>query len=208
MDIAKMPAPVPATATAALRTPTAPPAEQGPQSPANSAPITDRADIRPLDIPAALQILLAEVRAAFELQAIAMGSNASETVNSPPQAARALLQMLLSALPEESASMPAWNAVLARVQTALQTGLDRGIDAVTVWRDVPAVVVAAAKEARTLVFSALSDDPLSPAWLRPEWAGLEPRLERFWRRRRQARRLLSDPDHSARSIDDDTEPRT
>jgi hypothetical protein len=207
MDITKMTAPAPAPATAAPRTPTAPAAQQGLQSPANAAPIVDRADIRPLDIPAALQILLAEVRAAFELQAAAMSSSASETISSPPQAARAMLQMLLSAMPDESASMPVWSAVLARVETALQTGLDRGIAAVTVWRDVPAIVVDAAKEARTLVFSALSDDAASAAWLRPEWAGLEPRLERFWRRRRKARRHLADPDHSPRSIDDDSEQR-
>jgi hypothetical protein len=202
MDITKMPPP----ATAAARTPAAPPAEQGPQSPASAAPIADHADIRPLDIPAALQILLAEVRAAFELQAVAMGSSTNETVNSPPQAARALVQMLISAMPDESVSMPAWNAALARVETALQTGLDRGIDAVTVWRDVPPIVVDAAKQARTLVFSILlSDDPLSPVWLRPEWAGLAPRLERFWRRRRLARRHLTDPDYSSRSLDDDSE---
>jgi hypothetical protein len=204
MDITKMPA----LATAAARTPAAPPAEHGPQSPASAAPIADRADIRPLDIPAALQILLAEVRAAFELQALATGANTSEAVNSPPQAARALLQMLISAMPDESVSMPTWNAALARVETALQTGLDRGIDAVTVWRDVPPIVVDAAREARTLVFSTLNDDPLSPIWLRPEWAGLAPRLERFWRRRRLARRHLTDPDYSSRSIDDDSDRQT
>jgi hypothetical protein len=206
MDITKMPAP--ATAPATARTPAAPPAEQGPQSPASAVPIADRADIRPLDIPAALQILLAEVRAAFELQAVAMGSSTSETVDSPPQGARALLQMLISAMPDESVGMPAWNAALARVETALQTGLDRGIDAVTVWRDVPPIVVDAVKQARTLVFSTFSDDPLSLVWLRPEWAGLAPRLERFWRRRRLARRHLTDPDYSSRSLDDDSERQT
>jgi hypothetical protein len=204
MDITKMPAP----ATAVARTPAPPPAEQGPQSPASAAPIADRADIRPLDIPAALQILLAEVRAAFELQTLAMGTNTSETVNSPPQAARALLQMLISAMPDESLSMPAWSAALARVETALQTGLDHGIEAVTAWRDVPPIVVDAAKQVRTLVFSTLSDDALSPVWLRPEWAGLAPRLERFWRRRRLARRHLTDPDYSSWSVDDDSERRT
>jgi hypothetical protein len=204
MDVTKMPAP----ATAAARTPTAPPAERGPQSPANAAPIADRADIRPLDVPAALQILLAEVRAAFELVALAMGEDANEAANSPPQAARTLLQMVMRAVPEESASMPAWNAELARVETALQTGLDRGIDAVTVWRDVPPIVVDAAQEARTLVFSALGDDPQNPVWLRPEWAGLAPKFERFWRRRRLARRRLTDPDYPSGSLDDDGEQRT
>lgn len=204
MDVTKVPAP------ATARTPTAPPGEQGPQSPTNAAPIADRADIRPLDISAALQILLAEVRAAFELQAIAADSNASanEALSSPPQAARALLQMVLSAMPEESVSMPAWSAELARVETALQTGLDRGIDTVTLWRDVPALVVDAAQEARSFVFSMLGEEPHNPAWLRPEWAGLGPKFERFWRRRRLARRLLTDPDYSHGRIDDDGEPRT
>jgi hypothetical protein len=203
LDVTK----VPAVVTAAVGTPTAPPAEQGPQSAANAAPLADRADIRPLDIPAALRILLAEVRGAFELQAVAMSSDASEAVNTPPQTARALLQMFLGALQDESLSVPAWNAVLLRVETALQTGLDRGIAAVTVWRDVPPIVVAAAQETRSLVFSALGDDAVSPAWLRPEWAGLAPRLERFWRRWRRARRQLTDPDHSSWSFDDGSERR-
>jgi hypothetical protein len=204
MDVTKMPAPaatVPRTATAA-------PAEQGTQSPANAAPIADRADIRPLDIPAALQILLAEVRAAFELQAVAMGQEPSESVTSPPQAARVLLQMILSALPDEGASMPAWNAVMARVEAALQTGLDRAIDAVSVWRDVPPIVVDASKEVRTLVLSTLCDEPQNPAWLRPEWAGLAPKFERLWRRRRKARLQLTDPDYCPGSADDDSKPRT
>ena len=111
-------------------------------------------------------------------------------------------------MPDESVGMPAWSAALARVETALQTGLDRGIDAVTVWRDVPPNVVDAAKEVRTLVFSTLGDEPQNPAWLRPEWAGLAPRFERFWRRRRKARRQLTDPDYSSGSLDDDGEQRT
>ena len=78
--------------------------------------------------PAALRILLAEVRAAFEMLAVAMDEDANEAANSPPQAARAVLQMVLRAVPAETASMPAWNAELARVETALQTGLDHGID--------------------------------------------------------------------------------
>jgi hypothetical protein len=213
MDVTKMTAPATAPATAAARTPPAPAAERGPQSPTNAAPIADRADIRPLDIPAALQILLAEVRAAFELQAIAIGAialgqDSSEAVASPPQAARALLQMVVGAMPDESASMTEWSAALVRVETALQSGLDRGIVAVSLWRDVPAIVVDAAKEARTLVFSTLGDEPQNPAWLRPEWAGLAPRLERIWRRRRLARRRLTDPDYSPGSPDDDSEQRT
>jgi hypothetical protein len=199
IDAAKIPAQAPA------QSPTQPPT----QAPTNAAPIADRADIRPLDIGAALQILLAEVRAAFALQAIATDSNTSpnEAPTSPPQAARALLQMLLAAMPDKSAGMPAWSTVLARVESALQTGLDRGIYAVTVWRDVPPSIVDAAKQTRTLVFSTLGDEQENLAWLRPEWAGLGTEIERFWRRRRLARRLLTDPDYSPGRLNDESEPR-
>jgi hypothetical protein len=203
MDITKLPAPAVATGSPQP----APRADQGLRSPPSAAPVADRADIRPLDIPAALQILLAEVRAEFELQALAVGDDATEAVSGPPQAARALLQLFLSATPDEAASLPEWSEVLVRVETALQSGLNRGIDAVSAWRDVPAVVVDAAKEARAQAFSVLDADPQNPLWLRPEWAGLGPRFERFWRRRRRVRRQLTDPDPSARSVDDDSEPR-
>ena len=202
MDITRVPAP----ATAAARAPAAPPGEQTPQSAVNAAAIADRADIRPLDIPAALRILLAEVRAAFELQAIAIVAVAGEPVSNPSQATRALLQMLLGAMPDEHANVP-WTAALARIEVALESGISRGIDAVTAWRDVAPSVVDAAREARTLVFAAINDDPPDPVWLRPEWAGLAPGLERFRRRRRLARRL-TDPDYSSWSFDDDSEQRT
>jgi len=183
--------------------------------------IADRADIRPLDIPAALQILLAEVRASFESQAIEMGGDTGGAgAVSETQAAHALLHMVLQALPDETASSPewnapgnapgnalAWNAAQARVDAALQAGLDRAIGAVAAWRDVPASVVDAVKQTRTLVFAILGDDPQNPIWLRPEWAGLAPRFERFWRRRRVVRRHLADPDYASGSFDDN-EPRS
>ncbi len=188
---------------------------------ARTAVIADRADIRPLDIPAALQILLAEVRASFESQAIEMGGDTGGAgAVSETQAAHALLQMVLQALPDETASSPAWNApgnapgnapawnaAQARVDAALQAGLDRAIGAVAAWRDVPASVVDAAKQTRTLVFAILGDDPQNPIWLRPEWVGLAPRFERFWRRRRVVRRHLADPDYASGSFDDN-EPRS
>ena len=157
--------------------------------------------IRPLDIPAALQILELK-RASFELQAILMGDTGAAGIESPNQAARALLQMVLQALPVES------NA-LARTQRrraatdALQTVSSlRHAGAVSAY--VPASVVVAAEQARTLV-RILGDDPRNPIWLRPEWAGLAPRFERFWRRRRIVRRQLTDPDYSGSF--DDNEPR-
>ena len=202
---------MPAPGTASAGAPSSAP-EQGAQAPAHMAAIADRADIRPLDIPAALQILFAEVRASFELRAILMGDTGAAGAESPNQAARALLQMVLQALPDESASSPenalAWNAALMRMDDALQTGLDRAISAVTAWRDVPASVVVAAEQTRTLIFAILGDDPRNPIWLRPEWAGLAPRFERFWRRRRFVRRHLTDPDYSSGSPDDRNEPRS
>lgn len=219
MDVTKMPAPGTGNAAAPSSA-----SQQAAQSAARPAP-ADRADIRPLDVPAALQILLAEVRASFDLQAIMMGGDAGDGggagAQSPTQAARALLQMVLQALPDETASptqwstpgnvqgsVQAWSAALARVEGALPAGLDRALSLVSAWRDVPASVVDAAEQTRALVFTILGDEPQNPIWLRPEWAGLAPRFERFWRRRRFARRHLTDPDYSSGSFDDGTEPRS
>jgi hypothetical protein len=202
VDVTKSPPP----GVPAVRTPTTPPAGPGSPSAGNIAAIADRADIRPLDIPAALQILLAEVRAAFDLQAVLMGGADSATPDTPAQAARALVEMTVQTLPDD-VSVPVWTAVLARTESALQLGLERAVDAVSAWRDVSAMVVDAVKETRVLVFSVLSDDPQNPLWLRPEWAGLAPKLDRFWRRRRVARRHLTDPDYSG-SFDDDNEHRS
>jgi len=169
-------------------------AEQGAQASANPAGAADRADIRPLDIPGALQILLAEVGAALDLQARMSGGG---TLESPMQAAQHLVEMVLQAMPDDAPDVSAWTQALVRMEAALQTGLARAIAAVSAWRDVPAAVVDAAKETSALVFLVLGDEPQNPLWLRPEWVGLAPRLERFWRRRRLARRRLMDPDYSS-----------
>jgi hypothetical protein len=188
--------------------PARPSTASAPQTGSQSAPTvaaaTDRANIRPLDVPAALQILIAEVRASFELTALSMESDANIPIDGPPQAARAVLQLFLQAVPEEAPSMPAWTAAVAQAEGSLQAGLDQGIAAIAAWRDVPTIVVDAGRETHALVFSALSDDAQNPAWLRPEWAGFAPLLERFWRRRRLARRRLTDPDYPQRNLDDDS----
>ena len=85
------------------------------------------------------------------------------------------------------------------------SGMERALAIVTQWRDVPAAAVDAVKETRLLFLSALSDDLPNPLWLRPEWLGLAPVLQRFRRRRRIARRRLTDPDYSTASSDDDRE---
>lgn len=197
MDVTKLAA----QGAAAIRAPTTSAADPGSQSPANTAAIADRADIRPLDIPAAVQILLAEVRASLDLQALQMSGEGSAVLSTPPQAARVLVELVVQSLPDEAA-VPAWTVALARAEAALPIALERAIDAVTAWRDVPVAVVDATKETRALVFSILGDDPQNPIWLRPEWAGLAPRFERFWRRRRIARRRLTDPDCASETFDD------
>lgn len=171
-------------------------AGQEPKGRGNIAPLADRADIRALDIPAALQILIAEVRAAFELQALAMTADAGmpATSDSPSQAAHAVVQLVLQEMPDDAAGTPTWVAAAARIDDALQIGLDRAISVISTWREVPPTVIDAAQSTRTLIMSVLGDDLQNPIWLRPEWAGLAPRFERFWRRRRRARRGLSDPD--------------
>jgi hypothetical protein len=186
--------------------------EQGSPSPASIAPMMDRADIRPLDVSAALQILLAEVRAALDVtldaaiaqSAITQGSQGA-ILQSPVQAARELVDMFLQELPEDATDAPAWTAALAQVETAMQSSMERAIDVVAVWHEVPPAVVDAVKETRVLFFSALGDEPQNPLWLRPEWVGLGPRLHRFWRRRRNARRRLIDPDQPPGSLDDSEE---
>ena len=203
MDVTKLPAP----GAAATQTPTIPPGEPGSQSPANIAPIADRADIRPLDIQAALQILLAEVRASFDLQAVLMSGDGGVVLDNPAQAARAVVEIVVQSMPD-GLDVPVWTAALARAEGALQIGLERSIDVVTVWHDVPAAVVEAVKETRTSVFAVLGDEPQNPIWARPEWAPLAPRLERFRRRRRIARRRLTDPDYSMGVFDDDAEHRS
>src|ERR1700733_14343356 len=129
MDVTKLPS----QGGAAIRAPTTSPGEPGSQSPANIAATADRADIRPLDVPAALQILLAEVRAAFELQALQMGGeNSGANPETPVQAARALVDMAVQFLPDEP-NVPVWTAALVHMEASLQLGLERAIEAVSAW---------------------------------------------------------------------------
>jgi hypothetical protein len=203
MDITKLPAPetgAPGVAT---------PAEQGAKALLNLAATADRVDIRPLDISAALQILIAEVRASFDIGVAGVATPGATApgaaVDNPLQTARALMEIILQATPEEAGNAQ-WGTALARMEMALQTGLERAINAVTLWRDIPAPVVEAVNETRALILALLDEGPQNAIWLRPEWAGLAPRFDRFWRRRRRARRRLIDPDYSSRGFDSDEFP--
>ncbi len=160
----------------------------------------DRADIGPLDIASALQILLVEVRAGLDLPSDVA------VMQAPDQAARALLSLFLQGLPENVRDVPVWTSALVRVEAAIQSSMERAVGIVIQWRDVSAGVVDAVKEARTLFVSALADDAQNPLWLRPEWLGLAPTMQRFRRRRRDARRRLLDPDYPTGSLDDVEEP--
>ena len=198
---------------------TATTAEQGPPTAAGVAPAADLADIRPLDISGALQILLAEVRAALDLQlgaaitpnavpssaAAATANTAGAIAQSPDQAAHQMVEMFLQALPEDASDAPAWTAALLRADAAMQSSIEQAIGVVTQWRDVPAAAVDAAADTRALFIAALGDEPQNPLWLRPEWVGLAPVLHRFRRRRRNARRRLTDPDYSPQSLDENEE---
>ena len=201
MEVSKVPPADVSTARAGTGTVS----DQGSRSASSVAPPADRADIRPLDISGALLILLAEVRAGFDLPADAIPQSA--LMQSAAQAARELVNMFLQVLPEDASNVPVFTAALVRVEAAAQSSIERAVGVVTQWQDVPAAVVDAAKETRALFLSALGDDPQNPLWLRPEWVGLAPAFQRFRRRRRNARRRLTDPDHWPASLDEDEEYR-
>ncbi len=154
-----------------------------------AARLADQVNIHPLDVAGALQILIAEVRAALTLP--------GEMAAAPTQATTplVLVQMVLQRAAQDDALEPAVRlADVTQAEADLRRGLNKAVEAVMAWRNVPALVVDVARDTREVVLAAVYDDPPNPLWLRPEWLGLAPRMERFWRRRRYARRGLSDPD--------------
>jgi hypothetical protein len=168
----------------------------------------DHADIRPLDVPGGLQILLAEIRESLGFTAELGGDPGESAPQSVTQAAHQIVQWVLLALPEGADDVPAWTAALIRMEGGLQSGLQQAVDTVAAWRDVPPAVVDAVQQSANLVRLVLSEEQPNPLWLRPEWLGLAPRLERFRRRRRAVRRGLTDPDHWRGSLDDNDEQRS
>jgi hypothetical protein len=200
MEISKVP-PAPAPA---VRAETAAMTGQESMAATDVAPAADRADIRQLDVSGALQILLAEVRAGLDLAA---DTAVAQGPIDPVQAVRQLVDMFLQAMPDDASDPPAWTAALVNAEAAMQSGTERALIVVSQWRDVAPPVVDAVKEARVLFLSALADDLQNPLWLRPEWLGLGPPFERFRRRRRNARRRLTDPDYAPGSLDDSEEYR-
>jgi hypothetical protein len=196
MDVTKAPPLDPTTNRAGAAT--TPQQRAATDSLANLAPLPDRVDIQALDMAAALRIAIAEVRAELELPIEA------STMQSPAEASRVLIQMFLQAVPETESNPCTWDSAAAKVELTFRSAMDRAVDAVERWREVPQIVVDAIKETRALAMGQLSDEPPSPLWLRPEWLGLAPRIQAFWRRRRLHRRGLTDPD-SRPVRDDDAE---
>ena len=185
------------------RTGSTPAPQQGAGSPifAPLAPPQDRIDIQPLDLVAALQILIAEVRTelvlpvdAWQPQNPPQPQNPTQTAQHPTQTAQLIIHLLLEAVRDDAGDPARWSAASTRIDAVLQSALDRAVEVVAAWRNVPHAVVDAARETRALVAAQLSDEPPSPLWLRPEWLRLAPRIQRYWRRRRLARRGLTDPD--------------
>jgi len=128
-----------------------------------------------------------------------------EVVSEPTPATtpQTVVQLLLQAMPAPEAHEPAaWLTAANQAEAAMQVALDSAVSAVAAWRDVPAAVVEGAKDVRDVVVAAVTDDPPNPLWVRPEWVGLAPAMQRYWRRRRVARRRLTDPAPHWHELDD------
>ena len=191
---------------------TATPSDSQPENSSAATPVAlDRTDIRPLDLAGALQILIAEVRAELTrvlLQATdvstpaTVGALSSAPADALLPAARDILESVLNSLPQSSLEVAVWSEALPAVDAAVASGLARAASIIEAWRDVPGPVVNAAQGLRALVANALSDEPLNPIWLRPEWLNLAPRLMRLRRRRKFLQRRLTDPDYRTSFFDD------
>ena len=190
---------------------TATPSDSQPENSSAATPVAlDRTDIRPLDLAGALQILIAEVRAeltrvllqATDISTPTAGGAPSAPADAMLPAARDIVESALNSLPQSSLEVAVWSEALPAVDAAVASGLARAASIIEAWRGVPGPVVSAAQGLRTLVANALSDEPLNPIWLRPEWLDLAPRLMRLRRRRKFLQRRLTDPDYRPSFFDD------
>src|ERR1700761_7965151 len=184
MDVSKIP-PADLAAMSLLEAPTG---QTG--ASAAAATLVDLFELRALDLSAALQILLSEVRSALELP-----PTLQAVMLDPKEAVRSTVQLVLSVMPDDAPDIATWAATLARVETNVPAALERAVNIVVQWRDVPMPVIDASKETRSAVLNLLNDESANLGWLLPEYADLVRQLERFWRRRRLVRRGLSDPDY-------------
>jgi hypothetical protein len=165
----------------------------------------DRADIRPLSVTAALQILITEVL--DQLSLLTLPAPAQGQPDSPDDAALRLVNLFLQSLPASDEDAQGFLAAYDIQRAGLELGIERALGVVAAWRDVPRESVDALGTARTMVLAALADDApgatLGPWAMRTEWLALAPRIDLLRRRRRRARRRLLDPDLPLPDIDDE-----
>jgi hypothetical protein len=173
----------------------------------------DRASIRPLTMPDALQILIAEARASLSsvlLESPGLVVTPGQTdamIQNAPQAASRLTELYLKFVPEDVGHPAPWLEAIKVVQAAFDGSVERALDIVSKWREVPREIVDAVNEAHTLALAALGDEPPAGLWVRPEWVGLAPQLARLRRLRRRARRRLTDPDFWGAGDADEESPK-
>lgn len=157
----------------------------------------DRSSIKALDLPAALQIFLAEVQLSLTeagFESLTAGAPVRPTAPlSTTAVAPALVEQFLRLLPQDDATPPAaWSATVERVLQAISRGSSAAIERVIGWRDTPPTVAATLQEVRLLALAVINGE--QPALLsRPEWLGLGASLQRLRQRRRRAL-LLTDTD--------------
>ena len=174
-------------------------AQPGPPSAGSAGPLApepaplpagglDRADIRALDVAAALLILTTEI---LDSWGMAAPRTAGQT---PPQAAAWIVDALLKALPAEHAGARAWLEAEAALQAGIAAGLGRATALVSARGPADPAVEAALPETHALITAALAEDAATGLLLRPEWSALAPRLQAWRRRRRTLRRRLQEPD--------------
>jgi hypothetical protein len=209
-----------------LRTPTPSLGERN-AAPAPALPLpVDRSSIKLLDLTGALQILIAEVKLALgdagfgppdpslgealqrwaaaqpPLALLLADPDTAQAALAPP--ARALLEIVLRALPAEDQPPQAWTAAVQKLTQALANGSAAAIERISAWHDTPVRLAALLEKSRALALDLLGEDAPLPLLTRPEWLGLGAALTRFHRlRRRQRRLLLSDTD--ADWLDDDAD---
>jgi hypothetical protein len=206
MNVTDAPLPA-AVAAAAGSAPGAPSTLQQRNAPAaQPAPPGDRVDIKAPDTAAALRMVILDVLTALELATASPDAppgqwTASTQATTAELASRVLVEMFLRALPEGNDAAAAMASRL--VQATFQTAIDRSVEAITAWPNIPAAVADAVRDTRALVISQFRDLPMDPRWLRPEWLDLVPRMQRFWRRRRSVRRGITDPDMRPPEAQDD-----
>jgi hypothetical protein len=172
-------------------------AERGAQTATPLVAGADRSSIKALDVPAALQILVAEVQLSLTeagFESLTAGAPLrSAAPLSTTAAAPALVGQFLRLIPQDDATpQAAWNAAVERVLQAISRGSGAAIERVIAWRDTPPTVAATLLEVRTLALAVISGEQAA-LLSRPEWLGLGASLQRLRQRRRRAL-LVTDTD--------------